>query len=646
MELNFIRDILGKTKGVEGYVVMDVKGVVMSQDLGSYANRIKRTEFATWILNCFYAIDSYYPQSFCVLLRYASGCLYLTRTDNRLITVMCRQGADLISIENAFSKHRHSMAKSNTSGDAQGKPKKGETVFLKISETGESATKSPIPQKKSGLPMGAIIAVIAAVVIIGGVVAMTMGGSKDEPTPVAAAPAAPAKAQPAPPPVSQAKPKAAAAPDVTQPTAEIARERAQALSKIAAQQNAEELDAMDMARAVANQQSALQAFGASDYKKSAELWNESANYYGRAAVSSSKTNFNQAIDKAGLSDIRNYPTQLWINIENAIKDADKQADQGNYTQAVQQVATQMSKLPQIKTELLNKLNELASKAAASNNVPAALDYYQKVTQLDPANTTAKSYLYQNRYKPGQAKTNSVGMKFSYIPPGQYTRGSPETEAFRDIDETQAEVTITKGFFIAATEVTQAQWDAVMGNRVKINSSEAEFIGHTLPMHSITWEQAVEFCQRLSDMEGEVYRLPTEAEWEYAARAGSKSPYNNGTNRLTSRDANIYDPTGEGLDAIAAVASVGEPNQWALYDMHGNVSEWTADWSAPYPDGAQTDPTGPSETEGRVDLAMKIVRGGSFMDDPYLARSANRSEASPVVANEYIGFRPVLVVSNL
>ncbi|WP_269541361.1 SUMF1/EgtB/PvdO family nonheme iron enzyme [Cerasicoccus fimbriatus] len=648
MELNYIRDTIGKTKGVDGYVVMDVNGAVMSQDLGPYANRIKRTEFATWILNCFYAIDSYYPQSFCVLLRYASGHLYLTRTDNRLITVMCRQGADILSIENAFSKHRQSMAKSDTSGIVREKSKKGETVFLKISETGEGATASPIPQKKSGPPVGAIIAIVIVLILVGAGVAFTLGGGKEETTPAPAiAEAKPAsETTPAAAPAKPTEKQTASSAEITEATAEIARDRAEALAKIANQQNADNLDAMNMARALANKQSALQAFNAGNYEQANELWNESAISYGKAAVTASQTNFNDAIAQAGLEDIRNYPTQQWINIENEIKQAKQEAANGNYSTAVQSISSQKSKIPQIKSDLLSQLNSLASKAADNNNVPAALEYYQKVLQIDPASTTAQQYIYQNRFKPGEVMTNALGMKLAYAPPGKFNRGSPENEAFRDNDETQTAVTITKGYFIATTEVTQEQWQKVMGNRAKLDGVDAELVGATLPMHSITWEQANEFCERLSAMDNQTYRLPTEAEWEYAARAGTTTPYNNGSNRLTSRDANIYDPTGEGLDAIAAVGSVGNPNEWGLYDMHGNVAEWTADWSAPYPAGPQTDPAGPSETEGRVDLAMKIVRGGSFIDDAPLARSANRSEASPVVSTEYIGFRPVLVVSDL
>ncbi len=647
MELNFIRELLGRTKGVDGYVVMDLKGAVLTQDLGTYANEIKRTEFATWILNSFYAVDSYYPQAFCLLFHYSSGHIYLTRTDNRLITVMCRHGADLFSIENAFSKHRNAMGKSNTSGVVREKSNKGETVFLKISETGSGATSSPIPQKKSGPSVGLLIGAIVAVCGVIGVVAFTMNGKKakeptQDPASLAQNEQPEAKLTPTPT-VEGAEPKVE---QFSESTAAIAHDRSAALAKIAQQQNSENLDPMNMARATASNQSAMQKFNAGDYEQAIELWNQSASSYGKAAVTASEKNFSEALRKAGLTEISNYPSSAWINVETLIKDAKEKATQGNYTDAVAAITEQSTRIPQLKKEFLAKLSNLATSAAKSNNVENALKFYQMVVAVDPNNKVARDYIYRNRYKPGEIITNTVGMKFAYIPPGEFTRGSPETEAYRDADEIQAKITITKGFFIVTTEVSQEQWEKVMGQRMRMEDPDSDFIGRTLPVHSITWAQAQEFCRRLSEIEGKTYRLPTEAEWEYAARAGTTTPYNNGKDRLTSREANIYDPSGEGLDSIAAVGSIGQPNQWGLYDIHGNVAEWTADWSAPYPDGPQVDPAGPEDSEGRIDLAMKVVRGGSCIDDAYLTRTANRSESSPVVANSYTGFRPVLVLADI
>jgi len=635
MELNLIREQLGKTKGVGGYCVLDANGSVLTQDLGPYANRIKRTEFATWTLNCFYAIDTYYPQARCLLLRYEGGRLYLTRINDRLITVMCHHGADIYSLENAFSKHRQPMAKSNSSGTVRDKSKKGETVFLKISESGSGATASPIPKKKAASPLPIIIGVIVVLAIVGVVVALTMGGGKTEPTEgVAGGPGAPGPAE-----------TGSGSPTDPRADAAKARDRANALANVARQQDAANHAAMPMARASANNESAQQKFATEDFENAARLWRDAAASYGEAAVTAAKIRFQIAIENAGLGVVSDYPNPQWIAMESALTEAEGIASGGNYSRAIQIINEQANKIPELRATALEQLTGLAARAADETNIATALELYRTVLAIDPNHEIARAFIYANRFEPGEIITNSVGMTLAYVPPGKFLRGSPENEAFRDADETQSEVTLTEGFFMATTEVTQQQWEAVMGQRMRMEDPDSNFIGQQLPVHSVTWEQAVEFCRRLSDLEGEIYRLPTEAEWEYAARAGTTSPYNTGL-RLTAREANIYDPAGEGLDTIAAVGSVGPANQWGLYDMHGNVWEWTADWSAPYPSGPQVNPVGPEESEGRVDLAMKIIRGGSFIDDAHFARSANRSEASPVVANSYTGFRPVQIITDL
>jgi len=630
MELNLIRELLGRTKGVDGYCVLDANGSVLTQDLGPYANRIKRTEFATWTLNCFYAIDTYYPQAHCLLMRYEAGHLYLTRTNDRLITVMCHAGADIQSLENAFCKHRQSMGKSDSSGIVREKSKKGETVFLKISETGTGATASPLPKKKAGSPVPLIIGGLVVLgAIIGGVMLLTSGS--DDPAASGTGPAAVTTN------AESGDPETLAA---------DARDRATALATVARQEDAANHAAMDMARAAANNESAQQKFAAGDFETAAKLWRDAAASYGAAAFTAAEKKFELAIQDAGLAVVSDYPNPTWISMENAVDEAQSEAGNGAYTRAIQLVKAQQNKIPELRATALEQLNELAATAAAETNIPTALELYQTVLAIDPNNETARAFIFENRFEPGETKTNSIGMTLAYIPPGKFMRGSPETESFRDADEVQAMVTITDGFFMAATEVTQQQWEQVMGQRMRMEDPNSEFIGSQLPVHSITWEQAAEFCRRLSEREGETYRLPTEAEWEYAARAGSTTPYNTNRERLTSQDANVYDPSGEGLDTIAAVGSVGSPNAWNLHDMHGNVWEWTADWSAPYPEGPQVNPAGPDESTGRVDLAMKIIRGGSFIDDAHFSRSANRSEASPVVANSYTGFRPIQVISDL
>jgi formylglycine-generating enzyme required for sulfatase activity len=212
-------------------------------------------------------------------------------------------------------------------------------------------------------------------------------------------------------------------------------------------------------------------------------------------------------------------------------------------------------------------------------------------------------------------------------------GSPPGEERRRADETQHAVRLTKAFYMGTTEVTQAQWNKVM------DGNPSFFTGDALPVETVTWEEAVEFCRKLSDKEGVRYRLPTEAEWEYACRAGTDTPFHTG-HTITTDQAN-YDGNytygdgqqGKYREETTEVASFA-PNAWGLHDMHGNVWEWCADWYGAYPEGAAIDPQGPGQGEFRV------TRGGCWINFPAICRAANRGKTVPVSWNFHFGFRVV------
>jgi formylglycine-generating enzyme required for sulfatase activity len=239
-----------------------------------------------------------------------------------------------------------------------------------------------------------------------------------------------------------------------------------------------------------------------------------------------------------------------------------------------------------------------------------------------------------------------------IEPGEFTMGSPEDELGRFGDETQHRVTVTRAFALKATEVTQAEWRAVMGN----NPSGFRNCGDTCPVERVSWFDAVDYVNRVSDAEGlprcyaddadrtfagldcTGYRLPTEAEWEYAARAGAMTALHTGD--IVNADCVPVDPNADAAGWYCGNAGgtphpVGEkqPNAWGLYDMHGNVSEWVHDWWAEYPAGAAVDPAGPASGGGRVD------RGGSWGDDAQRVRSADRAGFPPADRFSFLGFRP-------
>jgi formylglycine-generating enzyme required for sulfatase activity len=232
--------------------------------------------------------------------------------------------------------------------------------------------------------------------------------------------------------------------------------------------------------------------------------------------------------------------------------------------------------------------------------------------------------------------HSLGMVFVYIEAGTFVMGSPETEPGRRPDELQHEVIITKPFYIQSTPITQKQWQAIMGDR-PAKFSEA---GTDRPVEGITWNRCQEFIKRLNSQGEGVYRLPTEAEWEYACRAHSLTAFPNGeiSNLFCDGDPNLDDLAWYCYNAENQTHPVGlkEPNSWGLSDMHGNISEWCQDWYGEYPSTRSADPQGPPSGK------EKVVRGGSWFASAKNCRSASRFKWPPNSRTNLhvIGFRLV------
>ena len=233
-----------------------------------------------------------------------------------------------------------------------------------------------------------------------------------------------------------------------------------------------------------------------------------------------------------------------------------------------------------------------------------------------------------------------GIEMVWCPPGTFLMGSPEGEEERGEDETQHEVTLTRGFWLAKTECTQGQWESVMG------SNPSEFSGSkNLPVETVSWEDCQGWLVKMNERhplpEGWKWAMPTEAQWEYACRAGTETAFAFG-NSLGSEQANFHGnypyggaATGPFLEKTADVGSY-LPNRWGLFDMHGNVWEWCADWYGEdfYRDGHR-DPAGP--TSG----SYRVFRGGGWHYDGRLCRSAFRFRGTPVNRVIYLGFRPAV-----
>lgn len=255
-------------------------------------------------------------------------------------------------------------------------------------------------------------------------------------------------------------------------------------------------------------------------------------------------------------------------------------------------------------------------------------------------------------------TNSIGMTLTLVPAGRFIMGSPRGESERDDKEERHEVSITKSFYLGVHEVTQAQYSEVMGD------NKSTFKEEDNPVENVEWIKARAFCERLSaraaeKKAGRTYRLPTEAEWEYACRAGTTTAFHFGDS-LSSAQANFNGnyPAGRGSKGkyLRKPTKTGsyEPNAFGLYDMHGNVAEWCADWYDPdyYLDSPEDDPLGPplgvvptNFTNNGKQNFFVAVRGGCWVDDGRACRSAYRYRAMPNTRYQLIGFRVVCEVKS-
>jgi len=225
-----------------------------------------------------------------------------------------------------------------------------------------------------------------------------------------------------------------------------------------------------------------------------------------------------------------------------------------------------------------------------------------------------------------------GIEMAWCPPGTFTMGSPPDESGRLEDEAQVRTTLSRGFWLAKTETTQEDWERSMG------TNPSYYKGDRSPVERISWDEANAYVAKLNETQplpgGWKWALPTEAQWEYACRAGTTTVFHTGS-ALGEEEAKIKAPGG-----TASQVQVGshEPNAWGLHDMHGNVREWCADWHSPTLSGG-IDPVGPESG------TIRVRRGGSWNHEPAACRSAVRHKGPPDDRNSDLGVRPAIVAAD-
>jgi formylglycine-generating enzyme required for sulfatase activity len=295
---------------------------------------------------------------------------------------------------------------------------------------------------------------------------------------------------------------------------------------------------------------------------------------------------------------------------------------------------------------------ILDRIAALTTTPTATPRQQATATPPPLPTATPTATLIRQATPiaGQEYHDPVsGIDFVWIPEGCFLMGQTETEkqtiiqergegAYKNYyqDELPQHEVCLDGFWMGKTEMTQAQWQQVMG------SNPSRFEGDSRPVEQVSWNDAQKYLKKLNTQAGqEIYRLPTEAEWEYAARAGTTTPFYFGET-ISTDQANydgdyVYGSGKKGVDR-GQTTEVGSfpANAWGLYDIHGNVWEWCQDWygSDYYATSPKDNPQGPDTWEYRV------LRGGSWDDDPHGCRSAYRSRGVPGYRGDYVGFRVV------
>ena len=359
------------------------------------------------------------------------------------------------------------------------------------------------------------------------------------------------------------------------------------------------------------------------FKEATAGWNAAGTAYGESESAARKAKAEQGLEAARGAKRRGAWEECLAAAEGVLAVAAGNAEAKALKGEAQQVLDDARRAAE---EAKRKAEEEA--AARRREAERAAEEKRKAAEALAARPEGWSH--REGTRAGERRTVRVGSQevaLRWCPAGTFMMGSPSGEEGRSGDETQHKVTLTKGFWMGETEVTQGLWQAVTG------SNPSHFKGDNLPVEQVSWEDCETFVKALNERYGQAgmrWALPTEAQWEYACRAGSTGPYA-GTGRL--EDMGWY--LGNSGNQTHPVGTK-QPNAWGLYDMHGNVWEWCAWYTHDLGTQAVTDPKGPGQG------SIRVYRGGSWCYGARFCRSASRIRDVPVYRLHGLGLRVALL----
>ncbi|MGF1452412.1 MAG: hypothetical protein ACFB21_10110, partial [Opitutales bacterium] len=442
MNLEKFRKLVGSSKGVLAYFALDKNGRSLTQHKGPLAESVKQADLATWVLNYFHAIDTYYPESRTSLLRFENLVLYLRRDGPNQFAVVLNHESNLAEFDAAFSQlctQGNTSLPAKTAESAGTPSRKGETMLLRISDSSPTAapqpvsstaglkgSKAPESKAKKGPPTGLILGAVALVAALVVVAILLLGPGESEPA------GAPATAQPVTqPPAPEPEPEEPQA--TPQERAETLRTQTGEVAELA-RGNRNAAGAEQYVAAGTLQRAADAEFKAGNYEAAAQQYLEALELYGRSLMASLDADVDEALREHRLLQLFENRPEFVPQVRLARNTAASQAEAQEYAEAVETLEDLVERIPEIREDVVATLLTMGKEAAETaaqgsdpDDLEPALAIYRRLVMVAPENQEALAFLFRNAFDAGETITNAVGMELAYIPPGGFEMGCDPDE---------------------------------------------------------------------------------------------------------------------------------------------------------------------------------------------------------------------------